>query len=265
MAKFVFFQAHPDDLELNCGYLMHYLTKESKKKHEVKVVSVTKGEFGLPGAQYDKFKGKFLAKVRTRELMNAQSVHGIPPENIEFFGFIDGFVEFNRELIEKTKNYLIKEKPNAIISPEYQYTWYYHKDHVNAGRSVAYCIYKKLLNYTPKLYLYGSLGPNFYFPISDKKLKLSEQLIQCHKTQFWLLNNMKMAMKPLGYFYGAHLRFGQLAEPYRRVYFDKPEKNKIPGYARAISHYCYAHKQWYAAKYPQELLDRLKTEGLLKF
>jgi LmbE family N-acetylglucosaminyl deacetylase len=201
MAKFAFFQAHPDDLELNCGYTMHYLSKISKLKHDVKIVSATKGEFGLPGAQYDKFKGSFLAKVRTRELINAQNIHGIPPENIEFLGFLDGFVEFNNDLIKKVRDYLTKEKPDAIFAPEYEFTWYYHKDHVNLGRAVAYVIYKGIENYHPKVFLYTSLAPNFYFPCYEKTFELSNKLIMCHKTQFWLLNRMKLMVKPLAIVY----------------------------------------------------------------
>ena len=68
MAKIIFSQAHPDDLEFNCAHLMHYIAIKSKQKYNIKIASITKGEFGLPGAKYDKFKGKFLAKIRTREL-----------------------------------------------------------------------------------------------------------------------------------------------------------------------------------------------------
>ncbi|MFX0004430.1 MAG: hypothetical protein ACFE9J_13180, partial [Candidatus Hermodarchaeota archaeon] len=63
MAKIVFFQAHPDDLEHKCGHIMNYLATKSKKKHIIKIASITKGEFGLPGPQYDKFKGELLGKI----------------------------------------------------------------------------------------------------------------------------------------------------------------------------------------------------------
>ena len=89
MTKIIFFQAHPDDLEHKCGHLMHYLTIKTKKDYSIKIASITKGEFGLPGPQYDKFKGDLLAKIRTRELFNAEKIHGIPPEKIDFFWYID--------------------------------------------------------------------------------------------------------------------------------------------------------------------------------
>ncbi|MHA1659940.1 MAG: hypothetical protein ACTSUT_12570, partial [Promethearchaeota archaeon] len=64
MVKIIFFQPHPDDLELKCGHIIHYLATKSKNKHDIRIASITKGEFGLPGAKYDKFKGDFLAKIR---------------------------------------------------------------------------------------------------------------------------------------------------------------------------------------------------------
>ena len=63
MVKIIFFQAHPDDLEHKCGHLMHYLATKSKKNNNIRIASMTRGEFGLPGPQYDKFKGNFLGKI----------------------------------------------------------------------------------------------------------------------------------------------------------------------------------------------------------
>jgi len=62
MIKIIFFQAHPDDLEHKYGHLLHYLATRSPKRYEIKIASTTKGEYGLPGSQYDKFKGNILAK-----------------------------------------------------------------------------------------------------------------------------------------------------------------------------------------------------------
>jgi len=45
MAKIIFFQAHPDDLEHKCGHIMHFLSTKSKKKHEIRIASITKGDF----------------------------------------------------------------------------------------------------------------------------------------------------------------------------------------------------------------------------
>lgn len=81
MIKIILFQAHPDDLEFNYAQLMHFLVIKSKHKNNIKIVLITKGELGLPGAKNEKFKGKLLAKIRTRELYNAQRIHGVSPKN----------------------------------------------------------------------------------------------------------------------------------------------------------------------------------------
>jgi len=43
---------------------LHYLATRSPKRYEIKIASIPKGEYGLPGSQYDKFKGNILAKIR---------------------------------------------------------------------------------------------------------------------------------------------------------------------------------------------------------
>jgi len=253
----MFFQAHPDDL-INCAYLIHWLSTKSpnRNKNIIKIVSSTKGEFGLPGFKYDKFKGKFLAKIRTRELINELKIHNILPENIYFLDFIDGFVEFNTKLVNKIYQLLNNERPDVIIAPEPYYTWYFHKDHVNTGKAVLYSIKYKFLNgYCPKLYFYGTLAPNFYFPVYDN-FELIKKLIECHKTQSWLLNNMKLLIKPMSLYFGLFSKFHKYVEPYRRVYFK--EKNKIPYNSIMISLFCYKHQRWYNAQYPKHILEELE-------
>lgn len=262
MTKIIFFQPHPDDLELNCGHLIHYLATKSKKEYIIKIASTTKGEYGLAGAQYDKFKGDFLAKVRTRELCNAQSFHGIPPENIHFFGYVDGLVEFTREFVNKIAEYLTLEKPDIIFAPEAIYTSYYHMDHVNTGRAIYYCIYNKLINYTPILYFYSTLSPNFYFGFKKEDFSLTYQLLACYKTQFWFINHAKWIYKPKTRLAGRKLSGWKYAEKYRRVYFQNENeiRNKASLLIRILSHW-FSSWPWFKAKYPLDVLEMLKKKG----
>ena len=261
MVKIIFFQAHPDDLEFNCAHLIHYLTKKSKYKNIIKIASITKGEFGLPGAKYDKFKGMFLAKVRTRELYNAQSIHGISPKNIDFFGYIDGFVKFNKEFVDKIADYIRKEKPDLIFAPEPIYTWYYHMDHINTGRAIFYIIYNKLIDFIPILYFYSSLSPNLFFPFKKEDIGLVKQLLACHRTQYWLINYMMFIYKPIMRLAGRKVNDWKYAEPYRRIYFSRANKkrHKISLKTRIFSHF-FSSLPFYKAKYPQEILNKLKKE-----
>jgi LmbE family N-acetylglucosaminyl deacetylase len=264
MAKILFVQPHPDDLELNCGHLIHYLTTKSKQKHIVKIASTTKGEYGLPGAQYDKFKGDFLAKVRTRELYNALSIHGVPPKNVHFFGYVDGLVEFTKEFVNKIAEYLKDEKPDIIFAPEAIYTAYYHMDHVNTGRAVYYCINNKLIDFTPTLYFYSTLSPNFYFGFKKEAFLLIDQLLACHKTQFWLINYARWTYKPKTRLAGRKVSGWKYAEKYRRVYFSKKnkKKNKPSLIVKILSHW-YSSMPFFRAKYPQDVLEELKKQGKL--
>lgn len=259
MAKIIFFQPHPDDLELFCGHIMHYLAKKSKKKHILKIASLTKGEFGLPGPEYDKFKGELLARVRTHELFAAQSMHEIPPENITFFDYIDGFVPFDREIINKVTDYLRIESPDVIFAPEPIYTGYYHMDHINCGRVVYYIIHKGLIeDFTPNLFFYTSLCPNYFFGFDEKEFDLTYQLLACHKTQNWFFNNLKMILKPQMRYYGTKIHGWKYAEAFRRVYFTKKnlEKNRPSFVPRVFSHF-FSSLPWYNAKYPAHLLEKV--------
>lgn len=262
MVKIIFFQAHPDDLEHKCGHLMHYLATKSKKNNDIRIVSMTRGQFGLPGPQYDKFKGNFLAKIRTRELLKAVKIHGIHSEKIDFFGYIDGFVPFNIEFVNTIADYLNKERPDVIIAPEAIYSWYYHMDHINTGKALFYVIHKKLINFAPILYFYTSLHPNFFFGFNKRDIKnLTYKLIGCHRTQQWLLRYTMLPYRPLSRFAGRKLQGWKYAEPYRRVYFKKNnlQKNRQPLIVRIFTHF-FSSLPWTKAKYPKDMVLKLKEK-----
>lgn len=263
MAKIIFFQPHPDDLELNCGHLIHYLTIKSKNEHIIKIGSITKGEYGLPGFKYDKYKGNFLAKIRTKELFNALSIHGIKPNDVHFFGYIDGFVNFDKDLVMKIKSYLDLEKPDIIFAPEAIYAWYYHMDHINPSKAIYYIIHNKLINFIPKLYFYGSLNPNFFFGFKKEDIGLIKNLLSCHKTQFWLINRMIRNYKLSTLWNGLRLRGWNYAEKYRRIFFKKSnlKKNKPSFIIKMLSHW-FSSWPWFKAQYPEEILKQIKKSKI---
>lgn len=263
MTKILFLQPHPDDLELNCGHVMQYLASSGK---EIIVASLTKGEFGLPGPRYDKYKGDFLAKIRVRELEAALAIHGISSDKLMFFGYIDGFVPFNRKIVEKVASYLRREMPDVIFAPEPLYTYYPHIDHFNAGRIAFLCIFKGMLGYTPKLFFYSSLSPNYYFGFDDNGMMLTNKLLACHKTQFWLLNRIKLVYAPFARFFGRRIRW-RYAEPFRQVFFDNAHvfKNKPGKIAWFMQYFFWRHLSWFFAKYPEKELQRVhKTQKARK-
>jgi LmbE family N-acetylglucosaminyl deacetylase len=263
LAKILFLQPHPDDLELNCAHIMHYLAT-SKKKHDIIVASITKGEFGLPGQEYNKFKGTLLARVRTRELETALSLHGITPEKLTFFDYVDGFVPFNRDIVAKMTAYITAERPDIVFAPEPTYTYYPHNDHTNTGRVIFHVINKGDIGYTPKLYFYSSFSPNFFFGFSEDGMALTERLLACHKTQYWLLNRIKLVYKPMAAVFGKKARW-KYAEPFRQVYLKKENarKNEPWIFARIMSYWFWRHLFFFYAQYPEEELERAKKEKTL--
>src|SRR5271157_3502756 len=231
MAKIIFFQAHPDDLEGFCAYLLHYLATQSPKQHEIRICSTTKGDFRPPGGKWDRFKGDVLGAVRKRELENAVAIHSIHPDHVNWLGYIDGFVKFDRSFIDRIATYIQEQRPDIIFAPEALFTWYYHRDHTYTGSAVFYAIYHHLVDFTPNLYFYTSINSNFYFPVSDNTMQLSKQLIACHRTQFWFFNAFLLFFsKILLRIYGfKNKRFRwtfKYAESYRRVYLGPDGKDR---------------------------------------
>jgi hypothetical protein len=158
--------------------------------------------------------------------------------------------------------YLKEEKPDIIIAPEAIYSWYHHIDHINTGRALYYIIYNKLIDFTPILFFYTSLYPNFFFGFKKKDIKtLTYKLIACHKTQQWLLRYTMLPYRPFSKFAARKLPGWNYAEPYRRVYFNKKNlyRNKPPLIVQIFTHF-FSNLPWTKAKYPQDLLLKIKEK-----
>ncbi|MHA3964841.1 MAG: PIG-L deacetylase family protein, partial [Candidatus Thorarchaeota archaeon SMTZ1-45] len=258
MTKYVFFQAHPDDLEINCPHLLYHL---GRRGHEIRIASVTKGEFGLPGPEYDHLKGDFLVRIRENELADACAIYGIPRENIDYLGYIDGFVTLDRVFVDHIAKYLKKHRPDVVVAPEGLYAWYYHMDHLNTGRAVFYVINKGLLKHTPRLYFYDSLCPNTYFPIPNEDIDVADRAIDCHKTQWWIMSWMRHLVRPTRLLGGLHVNGWKYAEPYRYIFFDEHlDRMHRPGpLIQGFVHFM-SGIPFFQAKYPQAILEERKKK-----
>jgi len=259
VTKYVFFQAHPDDLEINCPHLLHHL---ARRGHEIRIASVTKGEFGLPGPQYDHLKGDPLVKIRENELANACAIHGIPRENIDYLGYIDGFVTLDRAFVDHVARYLKQHRPDVVVAPEGLYAWYYHMDHLNTGRAVFYVINKGLLDHIPRLYFYDSLSPNTFFPVLNEDLEIADRVIDCHKTQWWIMSNMRHLVRPVRLLGGLRVSGWKYAEPYRHIFFDEhlDRKHRPSPITQGFTHFM-SGLPFFQAKYPQSILEERKKKA----
>jgi hypothetical protein len=94
-------------------------------------------------------------------------------------------------------------------------------DHLNTGRAVFYVINKGLLDYRPRLYFYDSLCPNTFLPVSKEDLGVAYRVIDCHKTQWWIMSWMRHLVRPTRLLGGLHAGGWKYAEPYRHIFFDE--------------------------------------------
>ncbi len=259
--RYVFFQAHPDDLELNCAHLMHHLARSG---HDVRIASVTLGEWGLPGSRYDRLKGTSLARIRKEELSRAAAIHGIPAEKIDYLGYVDGFVRMNKRFVSHIASYLQELKPDVIVGPEPFYTWYYHMDHLNTGRAIYRVMKDGLADASAPVYFYTSMVPNAYFPVSSSDLDLTNRLIECHKTQFWLLKWMKYLVVPTELSAGLRVDGWTYAEPYRRVVFDDKSQGRCStGWPTRSFVRLMARTGAFQAQYPAVIRAQMKHDACL--
>lgn len=220
--KIIFFQAHPDDLEFSCPHLIYYLSKMSKNTYEIRIASLTRGEFGTAKHGSDHFKGERLGKLRTNELYRAHRIYGIMPKQIHFFEIMDGSVKFDKITMELVKKYLEKEKPDIVVACEPIYTFYFHPDHMNIGKILFYIFYNKLLSFhTSKLYFYSTIKSNFWWPFAKKDVPFALKLLKEHKSQYYMNKNTAPIYKIMSRIYGRHLKGWKYAEGYRRQYFGK--------------------------------------------
>jgi len=229
MIKIIFFQAHPDDLEFYCFHLLYYISKRSKREYEIKIASLTRGEYGWP-KHAEHFKGERLGKLRTQELYNAMKTYGLTSEKIHFFEIIDGFVHFNKKIVEIVKDYLNKEKPDIIFACEPRNTYYRHPDHMNTGKIVYYLLDKGQIDFgtiKPKLYFYGSIASNFFWPFKKEDKHLAYKAMYIHKSQAHIWKATKSLYEILMRVYGSRIKGWKYAEGYRRVYYGNEKyKNK---------------------------------------
>ena len=235
LEKIVFFQVHPDDLEFNCYHLISYLKNHSKNKYQVKIASLTRGEYGWP-KHAEHFKGERLGKLRTKELYNAMSVYGIIPKEIYFFEVIDGYVHFNKRIVELVQEYLNNEKPDIIFSCEPRNTYYRHPDHMNIGKILYYILDKGLVEINPKLYFYNPINPNFYWPVKKEEIPLAQKTMHIHRSQMHIWNTIGRLYTFMLRVYGSGIKGWNYAEGYRRVYYgqERHKTTKLKFFGRLI-------------------------------
>jgi len=143
--RFLFVTAHPDDLVVFFGALIHRLRSEDK---EVYVLLVTNG---ARGSRENEIAEADLAKKRLTEEAACLKVLGVDQKNLFCLGYADGEVESNMKLIGEISKYIRQYKIELVAThePSLQYLpttdkngfFVQHRDHRKTGEAVIDAVY----------------------------------------------------------------------------------------------------------------------------
>ncbi|HMQ70116.1 MAG TPA: bacillithiol biosynthesis deacetylase BshB1 [Ignavibacteria bacterium] len=175
----LFFAAHPDDAELNCGGTILSLISSGRS---VGIVDLTLGELSTRGN----------LKLRKEETDKASALLGIKfRENLKI---ADGNIEINLTNKKKLISVIRKYRPEIVFAP---YPLDRHPDHINASNLIRESFFYSGLEKIktgnlepfrpPKIYYYRNavdMPVSFIFDISktfNKKL----EVMKCFDSQFY--------------------------------------------------------------------------------
>jgi|SRR5579859_959360 len=104
--KILVFAPHPDDDVIGCGGT---IIQHVKSGDEVRIVYITSGEAGSL-----KIAPAELATLRVAEATAAAAVLGVPKDHLQFFGWPDGYLEYNPETLKEMTSLIRKCMPDTI-------------------------------------------------------------------------------------------------------------------------------------------------------
>lgn len=200
--KILFVTAHPDDLVVFFGALIHTLTSEQK---EVYVLLVTNG---ARGSRENTIAEADLAKQRLAEETACLEKLGVDKANFFCLGYADGEVESDMKLIGEIAKYIRKFKVDMVAThePSLQYLETYekngffvqHRDHRKIGEAVIDAVYpfSRDRSFFTDHYAEGiephevfdilltdEKGNNFNFDYTDN-VEAKKEAMRAHKSQF---------------------------------------------------------------------------------
>jgi LmbE family N-acetylglucosaminyl deacetylase len=200
--RILFVTAHPDDVIVFFGALIHQLRKDKK---DVFVLLATNG---ARGSRDNNIAEGELAKQRLAEETAALNVLGVPASNLFSLGHLDGEVESSMPLIGEVSKFIRKFKadivcthePSQIYLPTYAKDGFFiqHRDHRQIGEAVMDAVYpfSRDRSFFPEHYVEG-IEPHTVYEIllTDEKesnfdfdyteiLEIKKQALRQHKSQF---------------------------------------------------------------------------------
>jgi len=181
------FGAHQDDESIG---MAGTIFKHVKRGDEVKVVFMTDGSGGALDIDPDE-----LSKIREKEAAEACKVLGV--NDLEFFRFKDGFLEFGHEPLVRTGQVIRSFKPHRIyVHHSDAPSGEENLDHINTSKLVKEAVFRvQYKNYpefgkdvwrTPELYAYEVYyplhEPNAFVDITDV-VEVKREAIRRHRSQ----------------------------------------------------------------------------------
>ncbi len=175
----MFFAAHPDDAELNCGGTILSLTENGKSTG---IIDLTFGELSTRGNP----------ALRKEETKNATSLMKL--DFRDNLNIRDGKIELNEVNRIKVIKAIRKYRPEIVFAP---YPFDRHPDHINASNLIRESFFYsgltkiktgELKAYRPnRIYYYRNavdIPVSFIFDIS-KTFKKKLEVLKCFRSQFY--------------------------------------------------------------------------------
>lgn len=198
----LFVTAHPDDVVVFYGALIHRLVADKK---QIFVLTITNG---CRGSGDNDIKEEVLGAIRVEEEIKALELLGVPKENTTCLNYKDGEVESNYQLIGEISKYIRKFKAEIVCThePTGQYHSDYgdrgyfvqHRDHRKVGEAVIDAVYpfsrdKSFFpqhqsegiseHTTMEILLTDEVKSNFEIDYTNE-VKIKMDALRIHKSQF---------------------------------------------------------------------------------
>ncbi|MHA1129240.1 MAG: PIG-L deacetylase family protein [Candidatus Helarchaeota archaeon] len=235
--RILFLNAHADDSEFCSGNTEIQLAKT----HEVFIACMTMDEYGT---SRDEFKGKRIARIRKKEMECAAKIVGA---KLNWLGFIDGYLPFNKDSYQAIKHLLERIQPDVVFAPEPLFTLDFHNDHVNTGK-LAYLVIKHMKP-RPLLLYFHSFKSNFYVPCTERETAL--KALYCHVSQRFTSLPSRIMLKFYQTLYGLKTTNHLHAEGFRIIRFNSADNQFSPllrffyWLSRAVNKIILPHGDWY--------------------
>ena len=192
------FTPHPDDDTFCCAGTLALLAKQHNNIHIVLYTNDDKGSYD------PEMTSQRLARIRSAEEEEACRIIGIPKENIHWFQFHDGMLEYANplDLVEQATKVLRTYRPDIVmtIDPGSSYVRWHKTDHrmsanntIDAIRAAEWHLYfpNQLLHdhlepwHVPlEAYFYVEPGDANYWVNIDSVMDLKLRAATAHVSQF---------------------------------------------------------------------------------